>query len=61
MKRSRPKGESGQTLTEYLMILGVLTASMLSISALVRPLIAWMVSEVTTHEAVHLTSPPKEG
>ena len=51
------RSEAGQTLTEYLMILGVLTAVMISIGAMVRPLITWVVTEVTQHEAVHLSTP----
>lgn len=54
---AKRRSEAGQTATEYLMILGVLTAVMISIGAMVRPMISWVVVQVTQHEAVHLSTP----
>ena len=38
--RSKERGDAGQTVTEYLMILGILTAIIIAITKMVAPAIA---------------------
>lgn len=50
-------GESGQTTSEYLMILGLLTAIIISLTQLIVPAMTFVVVRLARHVAVFISSP----
>jgi Flp pilus assembly pilin Flp len=58
MIRESWRGERGQTLTEYLMIVGLLTALIISLTKIIVPALSYVVVHLVRHMAVYLTSVP---
>jgi Flp pilus assembly pilin Flp len=50
------KGEHGQAATEYLMILGLLTAMIIALTGIIVPTISYVVVRVVKHVAVFVSS-----
>ena len=50
--------DSGQALTEYLMVLGLVAAVIIAITGLIMPAIRSVVVSVIRYVAVNLTSVP---
>lgn len=46
----------GQTTTEYLMILGLLTAIIISLTQIIVPAVGWVVVKLVRHMAVYVSS-----
>ncbi len=55
-RRTRLEGEQGQTTVEYLMIAGLLTAIIVSLTKIIVPTMAWVVLQLVTHMAVGISS-----
>lgn len=49
--------EEGQTFTETAMILGLVSAIIVSLTQIVYPLVMYVVKEVATHQATYVTTP----
>jgi Flp pilus assembly pilin Flp len=49
-------GEAGQTVTEYLMILGFITAVIIALTKLIVPAVARGVLGLLTHMVVYVSS-----
>ena len=49
--------EAGQTFTEYTMILGVLTAVIISVLGIAVPVISWMAVNIAKQFAMYISSP----
>lgn len=56
-RRFGPSGESGQTTSEYLMIVGLLTAIILSLTRIIVPAMTFVVVRLAEHVAVYISSP----
>lgn len=56
--RSRWEDERGQALTEYLMIVGLLTAIIISITKIIVPGFSFAVVSLVKWMSVHMTSVP---
>lgn len=54
--RSRLAGERGQTTTEYLMIAGLLTAIIVSLTKIIVPTMAWVAVKLVNHMAIGISS-----
>jgi hypothetical protein len=53
----RPRGgETGQTVTEYLMILGIVTAIIIALTKMIVPAVARGVLGLLTHMVVYVSS-----
>lgn len=50
------RGESGQTATEYLMIVGILTAIIIALSKMIVPAIAYGILAWLDHVVVYVSS-----
>ena len=48
--------DGGQTTTEYLMILGLVTAIIVALERIVIPTISWVVNVLLTHKATCVTT-----
>jgi Flp pilus assembly pilin Flp len=55
---TRWRDASGQAFTEYLMLVGVLAAIIISVTTVVVPALSWMVIFLVRLIAVYLTSVP---
>ena len=53
---ARRNGEQGQTTTEYLMIAGLLTAIIISLTKIIVPTMAWVVVKLVNHMAIGISS-----
>lgn len=49
--------EEGQTFTETAMILGLVSAIIVSLTQIVYPLVMSVVKAVATHQATYVTTP----
>jgi hypothetical protein len=49
-------GERGQAATEYLMILGLLTAIVIALTGIIVPTISYVVVRIVTHVALFVSS-----
>lgn len=49
-------GQEGQTTTEYLMILGLVTAIIITLERLVIPVMRWVVTVLVSHMATCISS-----
>jgi Flp pilus assembly pilin Flp len=56
---ARRRGDRGQTFTEYLMILGFLTAMIISLTSVIVPTIREVVATLITQMSCGLTSVEK--
>jgi Flp pilus assembly pilin Flp len=56
MRARRRAGEQGQTTTEYLMIAGLLTAIIISLTKIIVPTMAWVVVKLVNHMAIGISS-----
>jgi Flp pilus assembly pilin Flp len=57
MRRGRRPGrERGQTLVEYVMIAGILTAVIIAVTKIVVPALGYVVVELVRHMAVFVSS-----
>jgi hypothetical protein len=54
--RTDPRGEAGQTVTEYLMIAGILTAIIIALTKMIVPAIAYGVLGFLDHVVVYVSS-----
>lgn len=57
MTRSLLRREHGQTFTETVMIMGLVSAIIVSLTQLVYPLVMSVVKAVATHQATYVTTP----
>ena len=55
---SRWRGERGQTLTEYLMIAGLLTAIIISLTGIIVPNLSFAIVGLVEYVADNMTSGP---
>jgi Flp pilus assembly pilin Flp len=55
-RRPRLDDECGQTTTEYLMIAGLLTAIIVSLTKIIVPTMAWVVVKLVNHMAIGISS-----
>jgi Flp pilus assembly pilin Flp len=53
---SRLADERGQTTTEYLMIAGLLTAIIVSLTKIIVPTMAWVVVKLVNQMAIGISS-----
>lgn len=58
VRRRGWRSERGQTLTEYVMIAGLLTAIIISLTGIIVPALAEVVVAIVEYVAVNLTSRP---
>jgi hypothetical protein len=56
VRRQPPAAEHGQTFTEYIMLLGLLSAIIVAVTRIVVPGIAWVIDRLVRHMATYLTS-----
>jgi hypothetical protein len=56
-RRSRVKGCAGQTANEMLMIMGLLTAILISVTGIVIPTMSFVVERLTKHLLIYVGSP----
>jgi ribosomal protein S12 methylthiotransferase accessory factor YcaO len=56
LKTDRWRGVAGQVLVEYLMVLGLLAAIIISVTRVIVPVLSLMVVSLSRFIAVHLTS-----
>ena len=54
--RRRWREEGGQTLVEYVMIAGILTAVIIAVTKIVVPALGYVVVELVRHMAVFVSS-----
>lgn len=50
------RGDAGQTVTEYLMILGIITAIIIALTKMIVPAVAHGVLALLTHMVVYVSS-----
>jgi Flp pilus assembly pilin Flp len=55
---ARLREERGQTLSEYLMIVGLLTAIIISLTQIIVPSLSFVIVHLVQFMSVHLTSVP---
>jgi len=53
---ARASEARGQTTVEYLMIIGLLTAIIISLTKIVVPTIAWVVVRLVNHMAIYIST-----
>ena len=58
MTRGRWRSERGQTLTEYLMIAGLLTTIIIALTGIIVPNLSWAIVGLVEYVAENLTSGP---
>lgn len=56
--RSSGRSEGGQTLTEYVMIAGLLTAIVIALTGVVVPSMAWAIRGLVKYVALNVSSGP---
>jgi Flp pilus assembly pilin Flp len=56
MTPRRLRNEAGQTLVEYVMILGLLTAIIISLTRFVVPFFGWVIASMAYRMSMYLTS-----
>lgn len=56
MRKPRGGSERGQTVTEYLMILGIMTAIIIALSKMIVPAIAYGLIGLLNHMVVFVSS-----
>lgn len=54
--RARRDGECGQTFTEYMMILGLLSAIIIALTGIILPAITYVVVRIVKHIVVYVSS-----
>jgi Flp pilus assembly pilin Flp len=52
----RERSQRGQTTVEYLMIAGLITAIIISLTKIIVPTMAWVVVKLVRHMAVYVSS-----
>jgi Flp pilus assembly pilin Flp len=50
------RSQRGQTTVEYLMIAGLITAIIISLTKIIVPTMAWVVVKLVRHMAVYVSS-----
>ncbi len=55
-ERPPRRGDAGQTVTEYLMILGIITAIIIALTKMIVPAVARGVLGLLTHMVVYVSS-----
>lgn len=58
--RTRACGRRGQTAVEYLMIAGLVTFMLITLTGIIVPTMRWVTVKATEHILVHLSSPVVE-
>ncbi len=53
---ARRRSQRGQTTVEYLMIAGLITAIIISLTKIIVPTMAWVVVKLVRHMAVYVSS-----
>jgi Flp pilus assembly pilin Flp len=53
---ARRRSQRGQTTVEYLMIAGLITAIIISLTKIIVPTMAWVVVRLVRHMAVYVSS-----
>jgi len=53
-------GRAGQTAVEYLMIAGLVTAMLITLTSIIVPTMRWVTARSTEHILLHLSSPVKQ-
>lgn len=56
MTRPAGGGESGQTTTEYLMILGLLTAIIVAVTGIIVPFMGNAITRMVRHMVLYVSS-----
>lgn len=51
------ESEAGQTATEMLMMMGLLTAMLISATGIIVPTMRWVVERLVKHMVVYVSSP----
>jgi Flp pilus assembly pilin Flp len=52
----RRRSQRGQTTVEYLMIAGLITAIIISLTKIIVPAMAWVVVKLVRHMAIYVSS-----
>ncbi|MBI1874759.1 MAG: hypothetical protein HYS05_12870 [Acidobacteria bacterium] len=55
-RHARRTGERGQTFTEYMMILGLLSAIIIALTGIILPGITYVVVRIVKHIALYVSS-----
>lgn len=53
----RVRDQRGQTLSEYVMIVGLLSAGLITMTKIIVPWFAFVIVKLVEHMALHLSSP----
>jgi Flp pilus assembly pilin Flp len=55
-RRRSARDAHGQTFTEYVMVLGLISAIIVAVTQIVVPGVAWVVERLVRHTAIYLSS-----
>lgn len=52
----RPQSDRGQTLTEYVSLLGLLSATIIALSVIIVPAFGWVIVKLVQYFAIYMGS-----